>query len=184
MATVQGVVDGTMQVQTEEEKAVNKAKAEEGLKSVKSALSAHRDRLTFRQRMEIQSRITPNKLQLRPTKKVTGAEWIGFNLNDTGNTSDIHLRHKRKKADEDARSGVQKAYDLADLDGDHVITMDEAIAYIFSMPVEERPKQLQDANPFNRTWMKKVLKKYDTEGIPNGVLTFNEFETFWEANDK
>lgn len=169
MAIVQGIVDdqkGSVTV-TQQVDTLNRASA--GFAKVQEAMDKHRAQLTFRSRLAFKKRAEEN-VDLRPAEK-TGAEWDGFHVED------VDL-----KSWQDTRTPCERAFEDFDLDKNGIITITEVIDYLLTLKPEERPKGLEDVNPFNKTKMKKRLQKMDTDS--DGTLSFEEFSAWWEANER
>jgi hypothetical protein len=174
---VQKVVDDQLHATTLFKQVEAQHAVASAYQKVRTVLADHRERLAFRRRMEIQTHVTPAKLKLRDAPPPKGAEWIGFNLNDSANSSEVHLRHRRKSKNK-PKSSAQAAFEAADISGDGKITYDEAWKWIFSIPGDTRPKKLRKYNSTNKVLIKKLMKKYDTDG--DKALELKEFEAFWE----
>lgn len=102
----------------------------------------------------------------------TGAEWDGFRVEDVALVS----------ATADNRSPVQQAFDSFDINKDGTITIEEVIEYLLTLKPAQRPKGLEDVNPFQKTKMRRRLQKMDTDG--DGNLSFAEFEAWWADTHK
>merc|ERR1711988_693813 len=136
-------------------------KIQEGKKKVKEAMEAHRKRLAYRQRMLVKKDAN-EKIELRKAE-LTGAEWDGFRVEDV----------QLKARVEEELSPCEKAFKAFDIDGDSVITIDEVIDYLLSVPPDDRPNGLKDINPFQKKKMRKRLEGMDTDN--DGKLSFDEF---------
>jgi len=121
---VQKVVDDQLHARTVMQQVECQKAAKSAFEAVRQMLADHRERLAFRRRMEIQTHVTPAKLKLRDAAPPKGAEWIGFNLKDAANSSDIHLRHRRKSKKKTSLSPAQAAFEAADIDHNGKITYD------------------------------------------------------------
>jgi hypothetical protein len=168
MATIGEIVDDTMGSVTVKEQVEVANRKTSGFKKVQDAIDTHRAQLTWRSRLAFKKRAEEN-VELRPAE-ATGAEWDGFHVED------VDL-----KSWADNRTPCEKAFDNFDINKDGVITIQEVIDYLLTVKPEERPKGLEDVNPFNKAKMKKRLQKMDTDA--DGNLSFEEFSTWWEANE-
>merc|ERR1712072_232779 len=168
MAIVQGIVDDQKGSVTVTQQVDNLKRASNGFAKVQEAMDKHRAQLTFRSRLAFKKRAEEN-VELRPAEK-TGAEWDGFHVED------VDL-----KSWQDTRTPCERAFEDFDLDKNGIITINEVIDYLLTLKLEERPKGLEDVNPFNKTKMKKRLQKMDTDS--DGTLSFEEFSAWWEANE-
>jgi hypothetical protein len=169
MATIKDIVDTQSGSLTVKEQTSAQMAAKAGQAKVKEEMDSHRKRLTYRTRMAV-TRKADEMIDLRKAEK-TGAEWDGFQVEN------VALKH----AAEDNRSPCERAFDLFDIDEDGIITIDEVINYLLSVPPDERPAGLKDVNPFQKAKMRKRLQKMDTDN--DGTLSFGEFETWWKSNN-
>merc|ERR1712023_390110 len=103
-------------------------------------------------------------VELRHAEK-TGAEWDGFRVESV----DLHKVT-------DTRSECEKAFDAFDLDHDNVIRIEEVIEYLLSVKQHQRPKGLEDINPFQKAKVRKRLQTMDTN--KDGTLSYQEFQTW------
>jgi len=139
--------------------------AKSGAKKVLELRDSHRRRLAYRNRNTVKKR-AEEKIELRKAEK-TGAEWDGFSVEDV----------TLKSGKQENLTPCEKAFRSFDMDNDSVITIDEVINYLLSVKPEERPRGLEDVNPFKKPKMRKRLEKMDTD--KDGTLSFEEFETWW-----
>jgi hypothetical protein len=168
MATINEIVDGEKETVTVKQQVEVANRKTKGFEKIQEAMDTHRAQLTWRSRNAFKKRAEEN-VDLRPAEK-TGAEWDGFHVED------VDL-----KSWEDTRTPCEKAFDNFDINKDGVITIQEVIDYLLTVKPEERPKGLEDVNPFNKAKMKKRLQKMDTDR--DGNLSFEEFSTWWESNE-
>merc|ERR1711907_507981 len=170
MTTIKEIVDQQSGSVTVKDQVGAQTRATNGRNKVKEEMDSHRKRLTYRSRLAFKKR-AEEPIELRAAEK-TGAEWDGFNVEDV----------TLKKAAADNRSPCEKAFDAFDIDSDGIITIEEVIDFLLSVPPDERPEGLKDVNPFQKAKMRKRLQKMDTDN--DGNLSFNEFETWWKSNSQ
>jgi hypothetical protein len=149
-------------------------------RNVQKSLAEHRERLIFRQRLQIQELIGYEKIVLR-TRESTwkGAEWAGFYVEG------VKLKHVEiggalgnvNRGQGVELSPCREAYEAFDRNHDATVTLDEVLLHLCSVQPEDRPKGLEDVNMFKKSSMKKLLKSIDTDN--DGELSFAEFEKFW-----
>jgi hypothetical protein len=164
MATIEEIVEKQSGSVSVKDQVAAQMQAQKGSEDVSNAMDSHRRRLAYRNRMQFTKK-ADEVVELRHAE-LCGAEWDGFRVDHV----DLHSAV-------DTRTPVQKAYEAFDMNHDDMITIDEVIDYLLSVKPHQRPKGLENVNPWQKAKVRKKLQKMDTDR--DGHLSFEEFSTWW-----